>query len=73
MQGQYKTHEDKRDISKTNNSDQQGWNIQVENIVKHKKLKDRASSIADGKKIHLTGSTTRTEKNWKSNVFGEPI
>jgi len=27
----------------------------------------------DGKKLTLTGSTTRLEKNWQSNVFSEPL
>lgn len=53
--------------------EQQGWHEDFARIAYRKRLKDRAQSISDCKKVHLTGSTTRVEKNWKSNVFGEPI
>jgi hypothetical protein len=36
-------------------------------------MQKRSESISDGKKVHLTGSTTRLEKHWASNVFGEPL
>lgn len=55
--------------------DQQGKVAEVTDIVAINGSgggKDRAESISDGKKVHLTGSTTRLEKNWTSTVFAEP-
>ena len=51
--------------------DQQGKVADAEVATKVGQLQ-RAATISDGKKVHLTGSTTRQEKNWKSTVFGGP-
>ncbi len=53
--------------------DQQGKVADTTAMYKQSRLMQRSESISDGKKVHLTGSTTRQEKHWSSNVFGEPL
>ena len=44
--------------------DQQGKVADTTAMYKQSRLMQRSESISDGKKVHLTGSTTRQEKHW---------